>query len=182
MANTATETMIDPASPAGEEKRGPGRILLRAGMGVLVVALAVGAAAGWVKWQKAHHGADAATTAAKPAAAESTHLVEMDPFLVNLADESGQSYLRVSVTLAVADAPGAKKESEGKDDPAAAVEKAAARDSILNELAKMHSDELLMPGGQALLKQRLMAALLAAQPKPIAVRAVYVTDLLVQKG
>lgn len=145
---------------------------------------AVGGSAG-VLLYLARHGklvmASAPQTAAVRAsgnddAVETTHNVVLDPMLVNLADEDGHSYLRLSVVLAEGLEKGAKS-GEGRRAPGA---DAAVRDVILEVLGSKHAADLLAADGKDSLKKQVQAAL--EQKTPAAkVRAVYFTDFLVQR-
>src|SRR5438067_1383701 len=69
-----------------------------------------------------------------------THGMVLEPLLVNLADAGGSSYLRVALTLRVADVAdkkGAKANSEKtKDDKGSEDDVAAVRDTVLTVLGR----------------------------------------------
>ena len=108
-----------------------------------------------------------------------TRLIVLEPFLVNLADESESSYLRLSLSVQLADAT-AKKDSSthagmGSDDAIAAI-----RDTALTVLGRQTAAGLLAPGGKELLKVELKKAL-AQHDADLKVKQIFFTDFLVQR-
>jgi flagellar FliL protein len=116
--------------------------------------------------------------------AETSHPVVLDPMLVNLADDDGHAYLRVSIVLQEADATdpqdGKDKKKEGAEAKPVAGANAALRDTILDVLGKQKSPALLDPEGKEHLKGDLKDALDKEVPEA-KVKAVYFTDFLVQR-
>jgi flagellar FliL protein len=113
-----------------------------------------------------------------------THVMVLEPLLVNLADAGGSSYLRVALTLRVADAADKKgtknngekdKDDRGADDTAAAV-----RDTVLTVLGRQTADGLLARDGKDHLKAELKTAL-AEHNADLKVKDVFFTDFLVQR-
>jgi flagellar protein FliL len=119
--------------------------------------------------------------AAIPAA---THAMVLEPLLVNLVDPSGSAYLRVALTLRVADAADKKsakeKDEKKKDDKGADDAVAAVRDTVLTVLGRQTSDGLLAADGKEHLKVALKAAL-AEHNGDLKVTDVFFTDFLVQR-
>jgi flagellar FliL protein len=117
-------------------------------------------------------------------ALSTTHAMALEPLLVNLADAGGSSYLRVSLTLRVADVvekKGAKTEGEkNKDDKAADDGVAAVRDTVLTVLGRETADGLLAADGKERLKTELKTAL-AEHNAGLKVKDVFFTDFLVQR-
>jgi len=108
----------------------------------------------------------------------------LEPLLVNLADAGGSSYLRVALTLRVADAADKKgtrandeksKNDKGMDDAVAAV-----RDTVLTVLGRETADGLLAADGKEHLKAELKSAL-AEHNAELKVKDVFFTDFLVQR-
>jgi flagellar protein FliL len=101
--------------------------------------------------------------------------------LVNLADAGGSSYLRMSLTLRVADAiekkanNEKKKDEKGTDDAVAAV-----RDTVLTVLGRQTADGLLAADGKERLKTELKSAL-TEHNADLKVKDVFFTDFLVQR-
>lgn len=107
-----------------------------------------------------------------------THLLVLDPLLVNLSDEGGSAYLRLSMSLQVADAE-EKKDSRGKDgksDDAVA----AVRDTALTVLGRETASDLLAVQGKEHLKVELKDAL-AKNNVDLRVKKIFFTDFLVQR-
>jgi flagellar FliL protein len=126
-------------------------------------------------------GAARKTEAVAPAP---THAMVLEPLLVNLADAGGSSYLRVAMTLRVADVAdkrGAKANDEksrgdkGMDDAVATV-----RDTVLTVLGRQTADGLLATDGKEHLKTELKAAL-GEHNADLKVKDVFFTDFLVQR-
>jgi flagellar FliL protein len=113
-----------------------------------------------------------------------THAMVLEPLLVNLADAGGSSYLRVALTLRVADVvdkKGAKAEGEkNKDDKGGDDGIAAVRDTVLTVLGRQTADGLLAADGKERLKTELKAAL-AEHNADLKVKDVFFTDFLVQR-
>ena len=121
-------------------------------------------------------------TKSVPTVPVETHLLTLDPLLVNLADSSGNAYLRISLALRVADAA---KEKGGKDKEAASKggnaeddSTVAARDTALEVLGRQTSNGLLAADGKERLKAELRAALAERDLKVV---DIFFTDFLVQR-
>ncbi|WP_348269219.1 flagellar basal body-associated FliL family protein [Edaphobacter paludis] len=119
---------------------------------------------------------DAAPTTRIPSE-PSTHLLVLDPLLVNLAGEG--AYLRLSVSLQVADTP-AKKESGTKNDKSGDEAIAAVRDTALTVLGRQTADGLLALDGKEHLKVELKKAL-AEHNADLKVTKIFFTEFLVQR-
>jgi flagellar FliL protein len=113
-----------------------------------------------------------------------THAMALEPLLVNLSDASGSSYLRVALTLRVADVVEGKdakaKEEKPKDDKVASDAVASVRDTTLTVLGKQTADGLLALDGKEHLKADLKKAFAEHNPD-LKVMDVYFTDFLVQR-
>lgn len=114
-----------------------------------------------------HHASKAEAAGKRPVTASLT----LKPFLVNLADPGGMSFLRVQIALGLT-APEPTGAAAG---PAIA----AARDGIISTLTTRTSAQLLAPDGKAKLKQRLLAMLRRKAPM-LRVGRIYFTDFLIQ--
>jgi flagellar FliL protein len=156
---------------------------------VLVAVIgAVGLCAGMAFWliRSGRLPALSAPTRAEAAvktAAPATHLVPLDPLLVNLSDPDGHAYLRVSLTLRLLDKPLAKNEKVEAEAPAKGKPvnefEAAERDAALSVLGQETSASLLASSGKEHLKQSLMAAFAQSIPE-IKVQEILLTEFLVQ--
>lgn len=119
--------------------------------------------------------------AAIPQPTVKTHAVVLEPLLVNLADNSGNAYLRAAITLQVADPierPKENKEAETRV-PSKGSD-AAVRDTVLAVLGHQTSDALLAPDGKEHLKAELKAAIAERNPE-VKVMDVFFTEFLVQR-
>ena len=116
--------------------------------------------------------------------AAQTHMLTLDPLLVNLADSSGNAYLRLSLALRVADVgkqKGPKESEEGsKGSSAESDSTVVVRDAALAVLGRETSDDLLAVDGKERLKAELKAAL-AQHDSDLKVVDIYFTDFLVQR-
>jgi flagellar FliL protein len=106
--------------------------------GLAAVVLLVGGGGAYWKF-------GASAPAAAPA--EPPAVVDLEPFVVNLADTDGKRFLRVSLTLVVEGEQHAKAFEED------AVARAMVRSAILERLTQLSSDTLVTPGGKAALKK-----------------------------
>ncbi len=111
----------------------------------------------------------------------SAHALVLEPMLVNLADSGGSSYLRVALTLRVADAP-EKKNAKPKDEKGSDSSEVVAemRDTTLEVLGQQTAEALLASDGKERLKAELKSAL-AAHNHDLKVMDVFFTDFLVQR-
>ncbi len=128
---------------------------------------------------------DAASNEQMPGELPPSHVLALEPMVVNLSDPGGRGYLRASISLRIADellAKGEKKKEEGKkDDKPDPGVSAALRDTTLAVLGEQTSDSLLQVGGLDALKKK-MRQTYAIQNRETHVLDVYVTDFLVQRG
>jgi flagellar protein FliL len=112
-----------------------------------------------------------------------THAMVLEPLLVNLADAGGSSYLRIALTLRIAEADkkGTKAtEEKSKDDKGTDDAVAAVRDTVLTVLGRQTAEELSTAGGKEHLKTELKAAL-AEHNSDLKVKDIFFTDFLVQR-
>ena len=157
-------------------------LLVAVALGVVVATVAVG---GVVYYLLRSGKVPIRATAAPPApviVSTKTHLVVLEPLLANLADSSGSAYLRLGLTLQVAD-PVAEKVKESKEAEAKPAEKdadAGVRDTALTILGRETSEQLLAPEGKEKLKKELKAALVERNPE-IKVTDLFITEFLVQR-
>lgn len=171
---------------AGGGKSGPGMMSMMLAMTAAGV-IAVAGCGGVVVWlaksgRLGLGGGLPKVEAATRAEAPRTHVVALDPLLVNLADEGGHSYLRVGLTLRIEDKPlvkGAKAEEPAKGKPANEFE-ADERDAALAVMGRETTTQLLAPEGKEELKRGLRKALAERVPE-VKVNDVLFTEFLVQR-
>ncbi len=97
-------------------------------------------------------------------------IIELQPFVVNLADTEGSRYLRMSVSIGVGET------KEEKPDP---ILMTRVRNAMLAVLTTKTSDEILTPQGKSILRKELLKAARAAIEEPH-IEAIYITDFIVQ--
>jgi flagellar FliL protein len=173
--------MADEQIPSSEEIQEAGAEPKKAKRGrkfliivlVLIVLVAVVGAGGFYRWR--HRGA--ASPAAKkvePADraedSEVKEVIELQPFIVNLADKNETRYLRMTISLGVGET------SEGKADPLFTTR---VRNAILGVITTRTSDQILTSEGKAHLRKDMLEAARTAVEKP-EVHAIYITDFIVQ--
>ena len=141
-------------APAAAPKKSRGLLLIVA---AVVVLLLGGGGAYWMLVVRAAAPADTAKKAAEPAK-PGGGIVPLDAFVVNLADPGGERYLRVTLSLVVADEEKAKELGED------AVTKARIRSAVLELLAQQVSDTLVTPDGKTSLKKAIAAQVSQAVP------------------
>ena len=186
MAKEKTQDAAAEAAPASTAVKMPMLPMLISV--VLAAMLAVGGAAGAVYWlarsgrlplQGGPQKVEAATVAPKL-----KHLFAIDPLLVNLADEGGRCYLRVTLTLDVEDEPlpkGAKptEEKAAKGKPVFEHD-AEVRDAAFGAIGSQTTTQLLAPDGKENLKALLLQAFAKRVPG-MKVNDIYLTEFLVQR-
>jgi flagellar FliL protein len=109
-----------------------------------------------------------------------SHVVVLEPMIVNLAD--GRSYLRAGVSVRLRDQDKAGQGNEAAKDSKAVDEASVAlRDTTLTILSGATADVLLAPGGRDALK-KLLASAYKMHNEESHVMDVYFTEFLVQRG
>ena len=180
--STSSPPVSDPAPVAAKFPVVP--LLLAVVAGVVIATLG----AGGVVYYLAHTGRlpmqERAAQKIETVAPVATHAMVLEPLLVNLADVGGSSYLRVALTLRIADVTdkkGAKaKDEKSKDDKSSDEAVAAVRDTVLTVLGRQTADDLLAADGKEHLKAQLKAGL-AERNADLKVMDVFFTDFLVQR-
>jgi flagellar FliL protein len=100
------------------------------------------------------------------------HIIELQPYIVNLADTDEPRYLRLAVSLGV----GGEEGAEEKPSPLFTTR---VRNAMLAVLTSRTSGEVLSDAGKAKLRRDLLRAARAASEEP-RVEAVYITEFIVQ--
>lgn len=159
-------------------------LLIAVAAGVVIATLGVGG----VVYYLAHTGRLPMQGAAVPRTAGAipvtTHVLALEPMLVNLSDTGGSSYVRVAMTLRVADGVEKKdaktKDEKGKGEKSSDDVVAAIRDTALTVLGRQTAEGLLATDGKEHLKAVLKAAL-AEHNADLKVMDIFFTDFLVQR-
>lgn len=99
-------------------------------------------------------------------------IVELPPFIVNLADTEQARYLRMTVSLGI-------EGEEGKSEKPDQLFITRVRNTILAVLSDKKSEEILSVEGKSKLRKQLLEAAQAASEEP-KVHAIYITDFIVQ--
>lgn len=102
-------------------------------------------------------------------------VIPLESFVVNLADQDHNAFLRIGITVALSKA--LPKESEGASESPFVPE---IRDTVLGVLNTWQSAALLAPDGKAKLKTQLLTALQQRLPE-LGVSDLYFTDFLIQQ-
>lgn len=100
-------------------------------------------------------------------------VIELQPYIVNLADQGEARYLRLTVSLGIGGEEGAEAE---KPNPLFTTR---VRNAMLAVLTTKSSAEVLTPEGKAKLRKDLLRAARAASEEPH-VEAIYITEFIVQ--
>ena len=158
------------------QKSGKGKTLIIVVLLVLLIASCVG---GFLLWRQR-----AAAVNAKPAEAakhndhksegesdegDVKEVVELQPFIVNLADRDEPRYLRMTISLGLG-------EGDEKPDPLFTTK---VRNAILAVVTNKKSEDILTVEGKTALRKEMLSAARSAIGKP-SVQAIYITDFIVQ--
>ena len=100
------------------------------------------------------------------------NIIELQPFIVNLADTEQARYLRMTVSLGVGG-------EGGKKDKPEQLFLTRVRNAMLAVLGDKNSEEILSIEGKTNLRKELLKAAQAAADEP-EVLAIYITDFIVQ--
>ncbi len=154
---------------------------------VLLAVLGGGGAGGFYFWTRASHAQtekkgehNEEHSAAKKEAGEKFSLpeddevksvVELQPFIVNLADLESARYLRMSVSVGIGE--------EGGEEKPDTLFLTRVKNAMLSVLATKKSSDVLSVEGKQKLREELLQAAQAASAKP-KVHAIYITDFIVQ--
>ena len=141
---------------------------------LVVVLLLLAGGGGGAYWFlfRGNGEAEAAEAEPEPPPAP-TGIVPLEPFVVNLADPSGTRFVRVTMSLVVADEAIAKEIEEEK------VVHARIRSAILELLALKQSSELVTPEGKTELKKAI-AESVAHAAHELKVEDVLFSEFIVQ--
>lgn len=110
---------------------------------------------------------------ALPKDEEVKKVIELPPFIVNLADTDNARYLRMTVSLGIGGEEGGEEEKPDQ------LFMTRVRNAMLAVLAEKTSEQILSAEGKAKLRKELLKAAQAASEEP-EVEAIYITDFIVQ--
>lgn len=119
-----------------------------------------------------HKGGESKLKDSLPNDEDVKEVVELPPFIVNLADTEQARYLRMTVSLGVG---GAEEKSEKPDN----LFMTRVRNAMLTVLSDKKSEDILSVEGKSKLRKELLQAAQAASEEP-EVHAIYITDFIVQ--
>jgi flagellar protein FliL len=140
----SNETAPAPAAAPAPKKSRKGLLIVL----TLVVILLLGGGGG-AYWFMFRGTGEAEAAEAEPAAPAPTGVIPLEPFVVNLADPAGSRFLRVTLSLVVADEAIAHEFEEDE------VVVLRVRSAILELLAQKEASELVTPEGKTLLKKSI---------------------------
>jgi flagellar FliL protein len=106
---------------------------------------------------------------------KNVHIKNLPSMIVNLADPSGDRYLKISLAL-VMNGKEKPKSSESSGDT---LEDAAIKNAVITVISTKTSDTLLTPSGKEELKKQLIKAINNALGED-AVKDIYFTDFIIQ--
>ena len=159
-AKEKTDKTNAPAAPKKKKSR-----LVPILLTVVLVMVAGGGGAG-AYWYFNRSVPAGEASAPEPTAAPNPGLVEMEPFVVNLADPGGQRFVRVAMRLLTYNE---EQAAELKED---AVARTKLRSILLDLLSMQTADGLVTPEGKVALKKAI------AERASHAVHELKVTDVL----
>ncbi|MEZ5425401.1 MAG: flagellar basal body-associated FliL family protein [Pyrinomonadaceae bacterium] len=102
---------------------------------------------------------------------EVKQIIELEPFIVNLADTDQARYLRMTVSLGIGEG---EEEKENQN-----LFITRVRNAMLAVISNKSSEEVLSVEGKAKLRKELLRAARSAADEP-EIHAIYITDFIVQ--
>jgi len=147
---------------------------------VILVVLIVGGAGAFFFLNKGSSNS-AKNTQTQSASSESVmndknvHIKNLPSMIVNLADPSGDRYLKISLALVM----NGKEKPKGSESSGDTLEDAAIKNAIITVISTKTSDTLLTLSGKEELKKQLIKAINSALGED-AVRDIYFTDFIIQ--
>ena len=181
MSNTATAETASQLTDASQSRIGMGAILVPVLLSTVVTLLVVGVAVYYLlRSGKLGSSTQPAVAPVIVVAPPASHVLALEPMIVNLSDADTHAYLRASISLRIRDDEKSVKTEEKK--PATAADSTATelRDTTLAVLSRQTSESLLQPDGRDKLKEALEQSY-KQHLTEIPVLDVYFTDFLVQR-
>lgn len=187
MSNATVDATTAEAAAPTQSKVGLGVVMIPVLLST-VLTLGVVGGGGFYLIRAGKLGAATQGVSAQPAVAPiivvaqpASHVLALEPMIVNLSDAGGHAYLRASVSLRIKDEEKPEKKEEKKDPKTVDTVSTELRDTTLMVLSRQTSDELLLPAGRETLKKALEHEYKERNTE-IPVLEVYFTDFLVQRG
>lgn len=177
MPDEQIEENAEESQEQPRKKKGGRKLLI-----VVLILIMAGGGGGFYLWRKrAAAKAQAATAASDhkgekgsptegPDDAEVKKVIELQPFIVNLADTTETRYLRMTISLGVGES------HEEKVDPLFTTR---VRNAILATITTKTSDQILTVEGKTELRKEMLHAARATVDEP-EIHAIYITDFIVQ--
>ncbi len=177
MANIESKPIVEDKTE-GETKSKSSKLWIFVGVLVFVV-IASGVAFFAFPYLKGGPESSQSPSGANPKAEESQQsmheriraTLELDPFLVNLADMENARFIKATFQLGLEEEPG-----EEAHNP---IVTAAMRDSIISLLSSKTAQEILTPEGKDQLREEVRQRVNAISPK-VRVLEVFIVDFVVQ--
>lgn len=182
---SSSETATSSDTSALHPKVGIGTILVPV---LLSTALTLAAVAGGVYYllRSGKLGGAAQVVSSQPppvivVAPPASHVLALEPMIVNLSDEGGHAYLRATISVRIQDEEKAEKKEEKKDPKAVDAVATELRDTTLAVLSRQTSEDLLQADGRETLKKALGQEF-KQRNREVPVLEIYFADFLVQRG
>ncbi|MGC8502273.1 flagellar basal body-associated FliL family protein [Desulfurella sp.] len=106
---------------------------------------------------------------------KNVHIKNLPSIIVNLADQSGDKYLKISLALVM----NGKEKPKSGESSGETLEDAAIKNAIITVISTKTSDTLLTLSGKEELKKQLIKAINSALGED-AVKDIYFTDFIIQ--
>ncbi|SDC66263.1 flagellar FliL protein [Desulfurella multipotens] len=106
---------------------------------------------------------------------KNVHIKNIPSMIINLADQSGDRYLKISLALVM----NGKEKTKSSESSGDTLEDAAIKNAIITVISTKTSDTLLTLSGKEELKKQLIKAINNALGED-AVKDIYFTDFIIQ--
>jgi flagellar FliL protein len=106
---------------------------------------------------------------------KNVHIKNLPSMIVNLADPSGDRYLKISLALVM----NGKEKQKGSESSGDTLEDAAIKNAVITVISTQTSDTLLTLSGKEELKKQLIKATNSALGED-GVKDIYFTDFIIQ--
>ncbi len=147
---------------------------------IVVIVLVAGGAGAFLFLKKGSSGGSK-NTQSQSVGSESilndknVHIKNIPSMIINLADQSGDRYLKISLALVM----NGKEKPKSSESSGETLEDAAIKNAIISVISTKTSDTLLTLSGKEELKKQLISAINKALGED-AVKDIYFTDFIIQ--